>query len=201
MGNLFLDLFVEHQSALGLQKCLEATRASQGPVEAGAVRWWCCWWSQWKSPAWCCKTDQEHNLGNVLRALLYLLWWATITCFYATSTTCKTWYKWWKHKIIEFFVWLRAPSVWMLVCRGQLGGRDCYYWWWRGCSCSEVQLCYDCVIKIWPLFSRYVKLPLAEEYSTPCSDKGTCNGSSGVAEGKAFQNWLEAFQLKASVSI
>ncbi|EOB00317.1 Ubiquitin carboxyl-terminal hydrolase 4, partial [Anas platyrhynchos] len=31
--------------------------------------------------------------------------------------------------------------------------------------------------------SRYVKLPLAEEYSTPCSDKGTCNGSSGVAEG------------------
>ncbi|NWZ30607.1 UBP4 hydrolase, partial [Asarcornis scutulata] len=31
--------------------------------------------------------------------------------------------------------------------------------------------------------SRYVKLPLAEEYSMPCSDKGTCNGSSGVAEG------------------
>ncbi|XP_065605504.1 ubiquitin carboxyl-terminal hydrolase 4 [Cyrtonyx montezumae] len=31
--------------------------------------------------------------------------------------------------------------------------------------------------------SRYVKLPLAEEYSTPCPDRGTCNGSSGVAEG------------------
>ncbi|NXX77179.1 UBP4 hydrolase, partial [Urocolius indicus] len=31
--------------------------------------------------------------------------------------------------------------------------------------------------------SRYVKLPLAEEYSTPCPDKGTCNGSSGVVEG------------------
>ncbi|XP_014814915.1 PREDICTED: ubiquitin carboxyl-terminal hydrolase 4 isoform X3 [Calidris pugnax] len=30
--------------------------------------------------------------------------------------------------------------------------------------------------------SRYVKLPL-EEYSTPCSDKGTCNGSNGVVEG------------------
>uniref|UniRef100_A0A8B9BPJ5 Ubiquitin carboxyl-terminal hydrolase n=1 Tax=Anser brachyrhynchus TaxID=132585 RepID=A0A8B9BPJ5_9AVES len=33
------------------------------------------------------------------------------------------------------------------------------------------------------IFVRYVKLPLAEEYSTPCTDKGTCNGSSGVAEG------------------
>ncbi|XP_074009003.1 ubiquitin carboxyl-terminal hydrolase 4 isoform X2 [Numenius arquata] len=31
--------------------------------------------------------------------------------------------------------------------------------------------------------SRYVKLPLVEEYSTPCSDKGTCNGSNGVVEG------------------
>ncbi|XP_054022957.1 ubiquitin carboxyl-terminal hydrolase 4 [Dryobates pubescens] len=31
--------------------------------------------------------------------------------------------------------------------------------------------------------SRYVKLPLAEESSTPCQDKGTCNGSSGVVEG------------------
>ncbi|NXK46864.1 UBP4 hydrolase, partial [Chauna torquata] len=31
--------------------------------------------------------------------------------------------------------------------------------------------------------SRYVKLPLAEEYSMPCSDKGTCNGSNGVVEG------------------
>ncbi|KAM9272303.1 ubiquitin carboxyl-terminal hydrolase 4 isoform 2-T2 [Cariama cristata] len=31
--------------------------------------------------------------------------------------------------------------------------------------------------------SRYVKLPLVEEYSTPCPDKGTCNGSNGVAEG------------------
>ncbi|XP_030357254.1 ubiquitin carboxyl-terminal hydrolase 4 isoform X3 [Strigops habroptila] len=31
--------------------------------------------------------------------------------------------------------------------------------------------------------SRYVKLPLAEEYSTPCTDKGTCNGSNGVVEG------------------
>ncbi|KAM6325660.1 ubiquitin carboxyl-terminal hydrolase 4 isoform 2-T2 [Podargus strigoides] len=30
--------------------------------------------------------------------------------------------------------------------------------------------------------SRYVKLPL-EEYSTPCLDKGTCNGSNGVVEG------------------
>uniref|UniRef100_A0A8C3KYD7 Ubiquitin carboxyl-terminal hydrolase n=1 Tax=Calidris pygmaea TaxID=425635 RepID=A0A8C3KYD7_9CHAR len=30
--------------------------------------------------------------------------------------------------------------------------------------------------------SRYVKLPL-EEYSAPCSDKGTCNGSNGVVEG------------------
>ncbi|NXG38708.1 UBP4 hydrolase, partial [Dromaius novaehollandiae] len=32
--------------------------------------------------------------------------------------------------------------------------------------------------------SRYVKLPLAEEYSTLCPDKGTCNGSNGVAEGE-----------------
>ncbi|OPJ80763.1 ubiquitin carboxyl-terminal hydrolase 4 isoform A [Patagioenas fasciata monilis] len=31
--------------------------------------------------------------------------------------------------------------------------------------------------------SRYVKLPLAEEYSTPCPDKGTCNDSNGVVEG------------------
>ncbi|KAM6059100.1 ubiquitin carboxyl-terminal hydrolase 4 isoform 2-T2 [Theristicus caerulescens] len=31
--------------------------------------------------------------------------------------------------------------------------------------------------------SRYVKFPLAEEYPTPCPDKGTCNGSSGVDEG------------------
>ncbi|XP_074952299.1 ubiquitin carboxyl-terminal hydrolase 4 isoform X2 [Phalacrocorax aristotelis] len=31
--------------------------------------------------------------------------------------------------------------------------------------------------------SRYVKLPLAEEYSTSCPDKGTCNGSNGVVEG------------------
>ncbi|XP_074692386.1 ubiquitin carboxyl-terminal hydrolase 4 isoform X1 [Strix aluco] len=30
---------------------------------------------------------------------------------------------------------------------------------------------------------RYVKLPLAEEYSAPCPDKGTCNGSNGVVEG------------------
>uniref|UniRef100_A0A8C6JVI2 Ubiquitin carboxyl-terminal hydrolase n=1 Tax=Melopsittacus undulatus TaxID=13146 RepID=A0A8C6JVI2_MELUD len=33
------------------------------------------------------------------------------------------------------------------------------------------------------IFVRYVKLPLAEEYSTPCTDKGTCNGSNGVVEG------------------
>ncbi|KAM9654437.1 ubiquitin carboxyl-terminal hydrolase 4 isoform 2-T6 [Morphnus guianensis] len=31
--------------------------------------------------------------------------------------------------------------------------------------------------------SRYVKLPLAEEYPTTCPDKGTCNGSNGVVEG------------------
>ncbi|NXW41002.1 UBP4 hydrolase, partial [Nyctiprogne leucopyga] len=31
--------------------------------------------------------------------------------------------------------------------------------------------------------SRYVKLPLAEECSAPCPDKGTCNGSNGVVEG------------------
>ncbi|NXA33364.1 UBP4 hydrolase, partial [Eudromia elegans] len=31
--------------------------------------------------------------------------------------------------------------------------------------------------------SRYVKLPLAEEYSPSCPDRGTCNGSNGVAEG------------------
>uniref|UniRef100_A0A803WG82 Ubiquitin carboxyl-terminal hydrolase n=1 Tax=Ficedula albicollis TaxID=59894 RepID=A0A803WG82_FICAL len=31
--------------------------------------------------------------------------------------------------------------------------------------------------------SRCVKLPLAEEYSTPCPDRGTCNGSNGVVEG------------------
>ncbi|XP_064012715.1 ubiquitin carboxyl-terminal hydrolase 4 isoform X2 [Pogoniulus pusillus] len=31
--------------------------------------------------------------------------------------------------------------------------------------------------------SRYVKLPLTEESSTPCQDKGTCNGSNGVVEG------------------
>ncbi|NWI13996.1 UBP4 hydrolase, partial [Crypturellus soui] len=31
--------------------------------------------------------------------------------------------------------------------------------------------------------SRYVKLPLAEEYSPSCPDRGTCNGSNGMAEG------------------
>ncbi|XP_029899537.1 ubiquitin carboxyl-terminal hydrolase 4 isoform X2 [Aquila chrysaetos chrysaetos] len=31
--------------------------------------------------------------------------------------------------------------------------------------------------------SRYVKLPLAEEYPTTCPGKGTCNGSNGVVEG------------------
>ncbi|XP_069721653.1 ubiquitin carboxyl-terminal hydrolase 4 isoform X2 [Phaenicophaeus curvirostris] len=31
--------------------------------------------------------------------------------------------------------------------------------------------------------SRYVKLPLAQEYCTPCPDKGNCNGSNGVVEG------------------
>ncbi|NXE64439.1 UBP4 hydrolase, partial [Calcarius ornatus] len=31
--------------------------------------------------------------------------------------------------------------------------------------------------------SRCVKLPLAEEYSSPCPDRGTCNGSNGVVEG------------------
>ncbi|KAM9534153.1 ubiquitin carboxyl-terminal hydrolase 4 isoform 3-T3 [Guaruba guarouba] len=31
--------------------------------------------------------------------------------------------------------------------------------------------------------SRYVKLPLAEEYSATCTGKGTCNGSNGVVEG------------------
>uniref|UniRef100_A0A8B9GAE1 Ubiquitin carboxyl-terminal hydrolase 4 n=1 Tax=Amazona collaria TaxID=241587 RepID=A0A8B9GAE1_9PSIT len=31
--------------------------------------------------------------------------------------------------------------------------------------------------------SRYVKLPLAEEYSAACTGKGTCNGSNGVVEG------------------
>ncbi|XP_048813987.1 ubiquitin carboxyl-terminal hydrolase 4 [Lagopus muta] len=31
--------------------------------------------------------------------------------------------------------------------------------------------------------SRYVKLPVAEEYSTPCPGRGACNGSSSVAEG------------------
>uniref|UniRef100_A0A669QJ07 Ubiquitin carboxyl-terminal hydrolase 4 n=1 Tax=Phasianus colchicus TaxID=9054 RepID=A0A669QJ07_PHACC len=31
--------------------------------------------------------------------------------------------------------------------------------------------------------SRYVKLPVAEEYSTPCPGRGPCNGSSSVAEG------------------
>ncbi|NXU60290.1 UBP4 hydrolase, partial [Horornis vulcanius] len=31
--------------------------------------------------------------------------------------------------------------------------------------------------------SRCVKLPLAEEYSPSCPDRGTCNGSNGVVEG------------------
>ncbi|XP_030314451.1 ubiquitin carboxyl-terminal hydrolase 4 isoform X2 [Calypte anna] len=31
--------------------------------------------------------------------------------------------------------------------------------------------------------SRYVKLPLVDEYSTLCSDKGTCSDSNGVVEG------------------
>ncbi|XP_053932080.1 ubiquitin carboxyl-terminal hydrolase 4 isoform X2 [Cuculus canorus] len=31
--------------------------------------------------------------------------------------------------------------------------------------------------------SRYVKLPLAQEYCAPCPDKGNCNGSNGVFEG------------------
>ncbi|XP_009991770.1 PREDICTED: ubiquitin carboxyl-terminal hydrolase 4 [Chaetura pelagica] len=39
---------------------------------------------------------------------------------------------------------------------------------------------YSVVLK---QISRYVKLPLVEEYSTPCPDKGTCNGSNGVVEG------------------
>uniref|UniRef100_A0A8B9GDF1 Ubiquitin carboxyl-terminal hydrolase n=1 Tax=Amazona collaria TaxID=241587 RepID=A0A8B9GDF1_9PSIT len=33
------------------------------------------------------------------------------------------------------------------------------------------------------IFVRYVKLPLAEEYSAACTGKGTCNGSNGVVEG------------------
>uniref|UniRef100_A0A8C3LGE2 Ubiquitin carboxyl-terminal hydrolase n=1 Tax=Chrysolophus pictus TaxID=9089 RepID=A0A8C3LGE2_CHRPC len=33
------------------------------------------------------------------------------------------------------------------------------------------------------IFVRYVKLPVAEEYSTPCPGRGPCNGSSSVAEG------------------
>ncbi|XP_051667263.1 ubiquitin carboxyl-terminal hydrolase 4 isoform X1 [Manacus candei] len=39
---------------------------------------------------------------------------------------------------------------------------------------------YSVVLK---QISRYVKLPLAEEYSAPCPDRGTCNGSNGVVEG------------------
>lgn len=54
------------------------------------------------------------------------------------------------------------------------------------CYCSDVQLWYDCVINVYPLFSRYVKLPLTEEYPTTCPDKGTCNGSNGVVEGKVL---------------
>uniref|UniRef100_A0A8C0U2K4 Ubiquitin carboxyl-terminal hydrolase n=1 Tax=Cyanistes caeruleus TaxID=156563 RepID=A0A8C0U2K4_CYACU len=33
------------------------------------------------------------------------------------------------------------------------------------------------------IFVRCVKLPLAEEYSPPCPDRGTYNGSNGVVEG------------------
>jgi len=43
---------------------------------------------------------------------------------------------------------------------------------------------------MFPLFSRYVKLPVAEEYSAPCPDRGACNGSSSVAEGKVFSELL-----------
>lgn len=62
-----------------------------------------------------------------------------------------------------------------------------------GCSSCDVQFCYSCVIKMFPLFSRYVKLPVAEEYSTPCPGRGACNGSSSVAEGKVFSEWLGSF--------
>jgi len=49
------------------------------------------------------------------------------------------------------------------------------------------------VINIFPLFSRYVKLPLGEEYSTPCPGKGTCNGSNGVVEGKGLSESAGSF--------
>ncbi|NWZ01677.1 UBP4 hydrolase, partial [Loxia curvirostra] len=39
--------------------------------------------------------------------------------------------------------------------------------------------------------SRCVKLPLAEEYSPPCPDRGTCNGSNGVVEEEGKEKLTE----------
>lgn len=72
----------------------------------------------------------------------------------------------------------------------------------EGRWCYDVQPRYDCVINTFPLFSRYVKLPLAEEYSTPGPDKGTCNGSNGVVEGKVLSKLAGSFSaLKDFISI
>lgn len=67
-----------------------------------------------------------------------------------------------------------------------------------GCCCSDAQLQYGCVINVSLLFSRYVKLPLAEEYSPPCPDRGTCNGSNGVVEGKALSKFAGIFSALLS---
>ncbi|NXA01757.1 UBP4 hydrolase, partial [Nesospiza acunhae] len=39
--------------------------------------------------------------------------------------------------------------------------------------------------------SRCVKLPLAEEYSPPCPDRGTCNGSNGMVEEEGKEKLIE----------
>lgn len=61
------------------------------------------------------------------------------------------------------------------------------------CCCSGAQLQYGPVINVSLLFSRCVKLPLAEEYSPPCPDRGTCNGSNGLVEGKALSKSAGSF--------
>lgn len=61
------------------------------------------------------------------------------------------------------------------------------------CCCSGAQLHYGWVINVSLLLSRCVKRPLAEEYSPPCPDRGTCNGSNGVVEGKALSKSAGSF--------
>lgn len=101
-------------------------------------------------------------------------------------TASETWNKQWEQRFRK----LLFDSFWGFAGGNWAAGADD-----RGvCCCSGAQLQYGCVRNVSLLFSRCVKLPLAEEYSPPCPDRGTCNGSNGVVEGKALSKSVEAFQ-------